>query len=237
MTEDNFNSPIPLIVPEFIYSFPSDQSFLKRASSKDGISIELFTAHSLHVLSKILEDSPIFKASISFKRELPLPLFKNKPLNINDYPIGFADREPGDFSTWCLLTSLSDPIKYRYSRMGELRAALYFPSMAVTTYNLCPPEMCGEWSAMFELIEPEVKLDPVTGVQTGYVNEYSWILVGLTSRNANCERCGAREVGKIGNEKLGQCYFQQCTGCKKARYCNVKCQRMDWPMHKLSCKS
>ncbi len=28
-----------------------------------------------------------------------------------------------------------------------------------------------------------------------------------------------------------------CSSCKKVYYCNVKCQRKHWKIHKLSCSS
>lgn len=30
---------------------------------------------------------------------------------------------------------------------------------------------------------------------------------------------------------------QQCTSCRAIRYCSTECQKLDWPLHKLVCKT
>ncbi|XP_068432776.1 N-lysine methyltransferase SMYD2-like [Clinocottus analis] len=54
---------------------------------------------------------------------------------------------------------------------------------------------------------------------------YSYVL-SLTERGCYCEFCLTRK------EKLAR-----CGKCKKAFYCNVKCQKGDWAMHKLECSA
>ncbi|XP_056283852.1 N-lysine methyltransferase SMYD2-like isoform X2 [Pseudoliparis swirei] len=54
---------------------------------------------------------------------------------------------------------------------------------------------------------------------------YTYVL-SLEERGYNCEFCFARK------EKLAR-----CGKCKKAFYCNVKCQKEDWAMHKLECSA
>ncbi|XP_034383715.1 N-lysine methyltransferase SMYD2-like [Cyclopterus lumpus] len=54
---------------------------------------------------------------------------------------------------------------------------------------------------------------------------YTFVL-SLNERGFNCEFCFTRK------EKLAR-----CGKCKKAFYCNVKCQKEDWAMHKLECSA
>ncbi|XP_068580656.1 N-lysine methyltransferase SMYD2-like [Cebidichthys violaceus] len=54
---------------------------------------------------------------------------------------------------------------------------------------------------------------------------YSCVL-SVKERGFYCEFCFTRK------EKLAK-----CGKCKKAFYCNVKCQRADWAMHKLECSA
>ena len=41
-----------------------------------------------------------------------------------------------------------------------------------------------------------------------------------------CNGCGNKSISK----------FKRCTGCKKARYCNRRCQKKYWKEHKKICK-
>ncbi|XP_040919974.1 N-lysine methyltransferase SMYD2-B [Toxotes jaculatrix] len=54
---------------------------------------------------------------------------------------------------------------------------------------------------------------------------YSYVL-SVKERGSYCEFCFT------GKEKLAR-----CGKCKKAFYCNVKCQKGDWAMHKLECSA
>ncbi|KAM9817253.1 N-lysine methyltransferase SMYD2-A [Neosynchiropus ocellatus] len=46
----------------------------------------------------------------------------------------------------------------------------------------------------------------------------------VNERGAHCENCFSRRED-----------LSKCGKCKQAYYCNVDCQRADWPMHKLEC--
>ncbi|XP_062863276.1 N-lysine methyltransferase SMYD2-A [Trichomycterus rosablanca] len=52
---------------------------------------------------------------------------------------------------------------------------------------------------------------------------YSCVLT-VNERGAHCEFCFRRKDG-----------LSKCGKCKQAYYCNVECQKGDWPMHKLEC--
>ncbi|XP_067239033.1 N-lysine methyltransferase SMYD2-B [Chanodichthys erythropterus] len=52
---------------------------------------------------------------------------------------------------------------------------------------------------------------------------YSYVL-SVNERGLICEQCFTRKKG-----------LAKCGKCKKAFYCNVKCQKKNWPMHKLEC--
>uniref|UniRef100_A0A8C7X9J4 [histone H3]-lysine(4) N-trimethyltransferase n=1 Tax=Oryzias sinensis TaxID=183150 RepID=A0A8C7X9J4_9TELE len=52
---------------------------------------------------------------------------------------------------------------------------------------------------------------------------YSYVLT-VNERGAHCEHCFTRREDLF-----------KCGKCKQAYYCNVDCQRGDWPMHKLEC--
>uniref|UniRef100_A0A8C5GWP4 [histone H3]-lysine(4) N-trimethyltransferase n=1 Tax=Gouania willdenowi TaxID=441366 RepID=A0A8C5GWP4_GOUWI len=52
---------------------------------------------------------------------------------------------------------------------------------------------------------------------------YSYVLT-VNERGAHCEHCFTRREDLF-----------KCGKCKQAYYCNVECQRGDWPMHKLEC--
>ncbi|XP_041716338.2 N-lysine methyltransferase SMYD2-A [Coregonus clupeaformis] len=52
---------------------------------------------------------------------------------------------------------------------------------------------------------------------------YTYVLTA-SERGSNCEFCFTRKEG-----------LAKCGKCKKALYCNVKCQKGDWAMHKLEC--
>uniref|UniRef100_A0A3Q1CUM6 [histone H3]-lysine(4) N-trimethyltransferase n=1 Tax=Amphiprion ocellaris TaxID=80972 RepID=A0A3Q1CUM6_AMPOC len=52
---------------------------------------------------------------------------------------------------------------------------------------------------------------------------YSYVLT-VNERGAHCENCFSRRDDLF-----------KCGKCKQAYYCNVDCQRGDWPMHKLEC--
>ncbi|KAF1393002.1 hypothetical protein PFLUV_G00033880 [Perca fluviatilis] len=52
---------------------------------------------------------------------------------------------------------------------------------------------------------------------------YSYVLT-VNERGAHCEHCFSRREDLF-----------KCGKCKQAYYCNVDCQRGDWPMHKLEC--
>ncbi|XP_022449102.1 N-lysine methyltransferase SMYD2 isoform X3 [Delphinapterus leucas] len=52
---------------------------------------------------------------------------------------------------------------------------------------------------------------------------YAYVLT-INERGNHCEFCFARKEG-----------LSKCGRCKQAFYCDVECQREDWPMHKLEC--
>ncbi|KAI5939748.1 N-lysine methyltransferase SMYD2 [Manis javanica] len=52
---------------------------------------------------------------------------------------------------------------------------------------------------------------------------YAYVLT-VNERGNHCEYCFARKEG-----------LSKCGRCKQAFYCNVECQKEDWPMHKLEC--
>ncbi|XP_062970406.1 N-lysine methyltransferase SMYD2 isoform X2 [Cynocephalus volans] len=52
---------------------------------------------------------------------------------------------------------------------------------------------------------------------------YAYVLT-VNERGNHCEHCFARKEG-----------LSKCGRCKQAFYCNVECQKEDWPMHKLEC--
>uniref|UniRef100_A0A8C6KWY8 [histone H3]-lysine(4) N-trimethyltransferase n=1 Tax=Nothobranchius furzeri TaxID=105023 RepID=A0A8C6KWY8_NOTFU len=52
---------------------------------------------------------------------------------------------------------------------------------------------------------------------------YTYVLT-VNERGAHCEHCFTRKEDLF-----------KCGKCKQAHYCNVDCQRGDWPMHKLEC--
>lgn len=54
---------------------------------------------------------------------------------------------------------------------------------------------------------------------------YSSVLA-VEERGSFCELCFTRKQG-----------LARCGKCKKAFYCNAKCQKADWPMHKLECSA
>uniref|UniRef100_V9KRM4 [histone H3]-lysine(4) N-trimethyltransferase n=1 Tax=Callorhinchus milii TaxID=7868 RepID=V9KRM4_CALMI len=54
---------------------------------------------------------------------------------------------------------------------------------------------------------------------------YTHVLT-VNERGNHCEYCFARKEG-----------LAKCGRCKLAFYCNVSCQKTDWPMHKLECAS
>ncbi|XP_022621961.1 N-lysine methyltransferase SMYD2-like [Seriola dumerili] len=54
---------------------------------------------------------------------------------------------------------------------------------------------------------------------------YSYVL-SVKERGCYCEFCFTRKEG-----------LARCGKCKKAFYCNVKCQKGDWSMHKLECSA
>ncbi|XP_058469156.1 N-lysine methyltransferase SMYD2-B [Solea solea] len=54
---------------------------------------------------------------------------------------------------------------------------------------------------------------------------YSYVL-SAKERGCYCEFCFTRKNG-----------LAKCGKCKKAFYCNVKCQKGDWAMHKLECSA
>ncbi|XP_070704983.1 N-lysine methyltransferase SMYD2-A-like [Pempheris klunzingeri] len=54
---------------------------------------------------------------------------------------------------------------------------------------------------------------------------YSSVL-SVSERGCYCECCFTRKEG-----------LAKCGKCKKAFYCNVKCQKADWAMHKLECSA
>ncbi|KAM9016379.1 N-lysine methyltransferase SMYD2 isoform 2-T2 [Ara ararauna] len=47
-----------------------------------------------------------------------------------------------------------------------------------------------------------------------------------SERGSHCDGCFARKEG-----------LSKCGRCKQAFYCNVECQKEDWPMHKLECSA
>ncbi|XP_035385329.1 N-lysine methyltransferase SMYD2-B [Electrophorus electricus] len=51
-------------------------------------------------------------------------------------------------------------------------------------------------------------------------------VLSVGERGYICEHCFARKEG-----------LSKCGKCKKAFYCNVECQRKDWPLHKLECSA
>ncbi|XP_055770198.1 N-lysine methyltransferase SMYD2-A-like [Salvelinus fontinalis] len=52
---------------------------------------------------------------------------------------------------------------------------------------------------------------------------YSYVLT-VNERGAHCEYCFTRREG-----------LSKCGRCKQAYYCEMDCQKGDWPMHKLEC--
>ncbi|XP_056620484.1 N-lysine methyltransferase SMYD2-B [Triplophysa dalaica] len=54
---------------------------------------------------------------------------------------------------------------------------------------------------------------------------YSYVL-SVSERGFICEQCFTRKKG-----------LAKCGKCKKAFYCNAKCQKKDWPVHKLECNA
>ncbi|XP_073528060.1 N-lysine methyltransferase SMYD2 [Phyllobates terribilis] len=54
---------------------------------------------------------------------------------------------------------------------------------------------------------------------------YTWVLT-TNERGNQCDHCFSRKEG-----------LSKCGKCKQAFYCNVDCQKGDWPMHKLECSS
>ncbi|XP_060610265.2 N-lysine methyltransferase SMYD2 [Anolis sagrei] len=48
----------------------------------------------------------------------------------------------------------------------------------------------------------------------------------VNERGNHCEGCFARREG-----------LSKCGKCKQAFYCNVECQKQDWPLHKLECSA
>ncbi|XP_075719442.1 N-lysine methyltransferase SMYD2 isoform X1 [Rhinoderma darwinii] len=54
---------------------------------------------------------------------------------------------------------------------------------------------------------------------------YTWVLT-VNERGNQCDYCFSRKEG-----------LSKCGKCKQAFYCNVECQKGDWPMHKLECSS
>uniref|UniRef100_A0A8C7DB21 [histone H3]-lysine(4) N-trimethyltransferase n=1 Tax=Oncorhynchus kisutch TaxID=8019 RepID=A0A8C7DB21_ONCKI len=52
---------------------------------------------------------------------------------------------------------------------------------------------------------------------------YSYVLT-VNERGAHCEYCFTRKEG-----------LSKCGKCKQAYYCEIDCQKGDWPMHKLEC--
>ncbi|XP_042633297.1 N-lysine methyltransferase SMYD2-B [Cyprinus carpio] len=53
---------------------------------------------------------------------------------------------------------------------------------------------------------------------------YSYVL-SVNERGFICEQCFTRS----------EWFLPKCGKCKKAFYCNVNCQKKNWPMHKLEC--
>ncbi|XP_075781307.1 N-lysine methyltransferase SMYD2 isoform X3 [Pelodiscus sinensis] len=51
-------------------------------------------------------------------------------------------------------------------------------------------------------------------------------VLAASERGHHCECCFARKEG-----------LSKCGRCKQAFYCNVECQKEDWPMHKLECSA
>uniref|UniRef100_A0A4W4GUJ0 [histone H3]-lysine(4) N-trimethyltransferase n=1 Tax=Electrophorus electricus TaxID=8005 RepID=A0A4W4GUJ0_ELEEL len=54
---------------------------------------------------------------------------------------------------------------------------------------------------------------------------YSYVLT-VNERGCHCEFCFTRKDA-----------LSKCGKCKQAYYCNVECQKGDWPMHKLECSA
>uniref|UniRef100_A0A670I3J9 N-lysine methyltransferase SMYD2 n=1 Tax=Podarcis muralis TaxID=64176 RepID=A0A670I3J9_PODMU len=54
---------------------------------------------------------------------------------------------------------------------------------------------------------------------------YTCVLT-VNERGNHCECCFARKEG-----------LSRCGRCKQAFYCNVECQKQDWPLHKLECSA
>ncbi|XP_075003174.1 N-lysine methyltransferase SMYD2 isoform X2 [Calonectris borealis] len=48
----------------------------------------------------------------------------------------------------------------------------------------------------------------------------------VSERGSHCDGCFARKEG-----------LSKCGRCKQAFYCDVECQKEDWPMHKLECSA
>ncbi|KAM4771738.1 N-lysine methyltransferase SMYD2 isoform 1-T1 [Rhinophrynus dorsalis] len=54
---------------------------------------------------------------------------------------------------------------------------------------------------------------------------YTYVLT-VNERGNHCDYCFTRKEG-----------LSKCGKCKQAFYCNVECQKGDWPMHKLECSA
>ena len=80
------------------------------------------------------------------------------------------------------------------------------------------PEMTEEWQGGAFVVEVYVVLDSTNSTQLRTTH-------GVLRFDALCEGCGTIMAGRK----------PYCSGCRVACYCDAKCQRVAWPVHKGEC--
>jgi hypothetical protein len=90
----------------------------------------------------------------------------------------------------------------------------HFPRIA----DPCPPPIQSTHGQrkQFSKTMPACRLDKVQDV------------IAAAYKKCTCQKCG--EIGS-GGVKLNV-----CARCQTTFYCTKVCQRLDWPVHKLSCR-